>query len=267
MALAKPLATSRAGATRVQGGLVWSRTHLVGVPPRLVHQLLALHPAGQVVAHPGHHDLPQKGHLALGGRLHLGVHKELRLGTQGVDYGRGGEARGAQRLRDSNTQTRLLCISQSAFSASGGPGSPRNVNQRVNILGEGGVTHPQWSAGHAGGGSPAWPCSAARWPRRIGVNSRQTRRLPQPLWRKVRRLSCCPQTVRGSLGHLHSPRSTMISPSLREVPWPAQSRFIWDTRARRPFSWVSSSSLAAGLQRGTQLRIGAQSAWCPVLSD
>ena len=43
----------------------------------------------------------------------------------------------------------------------------------------------------------------------------------------------------------------MRSPSFREAPCPAQILFIWATRARLPFSLVSSSSLAAGLRTYT----------------
>lgn len=62
-------------------------TNLVGVPPLVVQQILALDPAGQVVAQTGHHDLPQVSHLALGRRLHLGVHEEPSFGAHGVDCG------------------------------------------------------------------------------------------------------------------------------------------------------------------------------------
>lgn len=59
--------------------------NLVGVLPRVVQQVLALHPAGQVVTQAGRHDLPQVGHLALRRRLHLGVHEEPGLRAHGID--------------------------------------------------------------------------------------------------------------------------------------------------------------------------------------
>lgn len=59
--------------------------HLVGIPPLVLQQLLALDPAGQVVPQAGRHDLSQVGYLALGGRLHLGIHEELSLWAHGID--------------------------------------------------------------------------------------------------------------------------------------------------------------------------------------
>lgn len=54
----------------------------------------------------------------------------------------------------------------------GGPGSPGRPMRGLYL---------QWSAGPAGAGSPSWPCTAARWPRRTGVSSRHIRRLPRRL--------------------------------------------------------------------------------------
>lgn len=113
----------------------------------------------------------------------------------------------------------------------------------------------QWSAGPAGAGSPSWPCTEARWPRRTGGSSQSTRRLPQHLW-MTGALACCPapglpDPRYPSTPTRHAPSSTMMSPSLRAAPCPAQILFIWATRARLSFSLESSSSLAAGLQTHT----------------
>lgn len=61
----------------------------------------------------------------------------------------------------------------------------------------------------------------------------------------------------------HAPSSTMMSPSLREAPCPAQILFIWATRARLAFSPESSSSLAAGLQTHPPQPGLPLSAWLP----
>lgn len=129
----------------------------------------------------------------------------------------------------------------------------------------GGRTYLQWSAGPAVAGSPTWPCTAVRWPRRTGVSSLHTRRLPRHLGKEEGSTSLLPHPALPlphpalppsppPTGHAHaghSPRSTMRSPSFREAPCPAQILFIWATRARLPFSLASSSSLAAGLRTHT----------------
>lgn len=106
-----------------------------------------------------------------------------------------------------------------------------------------------WSAGPADAGSPAWPCTAAHWPRRTAASSPRTHRLPQHLGKRDA-LTCCPHPAAPPLPlHTrHTPSSTMRSPSFREAPCPAQVLFIWATLALLPRSVSSSWSLAAGLQ-------------------
>lgn len=128
-----------------------------------------------------------------------------------------------------------------------------------------GRPHLRWSADPVGAGFPSWPCTAARWPRRTGVSSQSTRRPPQHLRTRDRECTYSlptPPAVWHPPASLlgHTPSSTMMSPSFREAPRPAQILFIWATRARLPFSLASSSSLAAGLQTHTPLRLLP---WCP----
>lgn len=61
-------------------------SHLVGIPPLGVQQVLTLNPAGQVVTQASCHDLPQVGHLALCRWLHFGVKEEPRLRAHCVDW-------------------------------------------------------------------------------------------------------------------------------------------------------------------------------------
>lgn len=60
-------------------------SHLVGILPLGVQQVLTLNPAGQVVTQTSCHDLPQVGHLALSRRLHFGVQEKPSLGAHCVD--------------------------------------------------------------------------------------------------------------------------------------------------------------------------------------
>lgn len=60
-------------------------SHLVGILPLGVQQVLTLNPAGQVVTQTSCHDLPQVGHLALSRRLHFGVQEKPGLRAHGID--------------------------------------------------------------------------------------------------------------------------------------------------------------------------------------
>lgn len=72
---------SLAGCPRGYGPVTKGRpmSHLVGILPLGIQQVLTLNPAGQVVTQTSCHDLPQVDHLALSRRLHFGVQEKPSL--------------------------------------------------------------------------------------------------------------------------------------------------------------------------------------------